>query len=314
MIRLDAAGYAIKKPGSSCFIIPQTIEFIRELSKYAASLGMEVLVEIHAYYQQQIEIARHVDRVYDFALPPLLLHAFYRGTARFLKPWLTISPRNAVTVLDTHDGIGVIDVGADRENPIANPGLMPPEDLDAVVVGIHERSSGQSRQATGAAASNLDLYQVNCTFYDALGRKDKEYLLARAIQFFCPGIPQVYYVGLLAGVNDMKLLAETEVGRDINRHYFTPSELLDALAKPVVQDLVRLIRFRNERPAFDGLFTLQDSEDHVLVLRWDNQGDWARLRVDFRELNYILDYGDGEKTWRLNLFERTKSKSTGPER
>jgi sucrose phosphorylase len=290
---------------------------------------MEVLVEIHAYYQQQIEIARHVDRVYDFALPPLLLHAFYRGTARFLKRWLAISPRNAVTVLDTHDGIGVIDVGADRENPVANPGLMPPEDLDAVIDGIHERSSGQSRQATGAAASNLDLYQVNCTFYDALGRKeyqvnctfydalgrkDKEYLLARAIQFFCPGIPQVYYVGLLAGVNDMKLLAETEVGRDINRHYFTPSELPDALAKPVVQDLVRLIRFRNERPAFDGLFTLQDSEDHVLVLRWDNQGDWARLRVDFRELNYILDYGDGEKTWRLNLFEGTKSKSTGPER
>ena len=75
---------------------------------------------------------------------------------------------------------------------------------------IHARSNGQSRQATGAAANNLDLYQVNCTFYDALGRRDNEYLIARAIQFFVPGVPQVYYVGLLAGTNDMELLARYE--------------------------------------------------------------------------------------------------------
>nr|UVY99314.1 sucrose phosphorylase [Agrobacterium fabrum] len=54
--------------------------------------------------------------------------------------------------------------------------------------------------ATGTAASNLDLYQVNCTYYDALGRNDDDYLIARAIQFFAPGIPQVYYVGLLGGL------------------------------------------------------------------------------------------------------------------
>ena len=75
---------------------------------------------------------------------------------------------------------------------------------------IHEKSGGQSRSATGDAASNLDLYQVNCTYYDALGRNDRDYLIARAIQFFAPGIPQVYYVGLLAGTNDMELLAETK--------------------------------------------------------------------------------------------------------
>ena len=86
---------------------------------------------------------------------------------------------------------------------------------------IHSRSNDQSRQATGAAANNLDLYQVNCTFFDALGRRGNDYLIARAIQFFAPGIPQVYYVGLLAGTNDMELLARTQVGRDINRHYYT---------------------------------------------------------------------------------------------
>jgi sucrose phosphorylase len=111
-----------------------------------------------------------------------------------------------------------MDVGADRQNPEA-PGLLTPEDIDALVETIHQRSRGESRQASGGAADNLDLYQINCTYYDALGRRDDEYLVARALQCFVPGIPQIYYVGLLAGGNDMDLLRRTGVGRDINRHY-----------------------------------------------------------------------------------------------
>ena len=237
-IRLDAAGYAIKKTGTSCFMIPETFDFIADLTRYAKSLGMEVLVEIHAHYRQQIEIARHVDLVYDFALPPLILHAIFNRTACYLKAWLSISPRNAVTVLDTHDGIGVIDVGADSTNSLPGAGLLPPEEIVALVETIHVKSGGQSHQATGTSASNLDLYQVNCTFYDALGRVDRDYLLARAIQFFAPGIPQVYYVGLLAGENDMSLLNETHVGRDINRHYYDRAAVEKALEKPVVQRFV----------------------------------------------------------------------------
>ena len=178
-------------------MIPETFAFIGELTEQARARGIEVLVEIHSYYREQIEIAKHVDRVYDFALPPLVLHALYTGDARRLRHWLEISPRNAITVLDTHDGIGVIDAGPDRKNPQASPGLLAPEEIDALVETIHQRSLGESRQATGAAANNLDLYQVNCTYYDALGRRDDEYLMARAVQFFAPGIPQVYYVGLL---------------------------------------------------------------------------------------------------------------------
>ena len=226
MIRLDAVGYAIKKAGTSCFMIPETFEFIAELSARAHRLGMEVLVEIHSHYLQQIEIAKQVDSVYDFALPPLVLHALYACDAAPLARWLAISPRNAVTVLDTHDGIGVIDVGADATGA---PGLLEPMAIDHLVEQIHAKSRDQSRQATGAAASNLDLYQVNCTFYDALGRNDDDYLIARALQFFAPGIPQVYYVGLLAGTNDMELLARSEVGRDINRHYYTSAEMMRRL-------------------------------------------------------------------------------------
>lgn len=285
MIRLDAAGYAIKKPGTSCFMIPETYDFIQWFRDKAADFDMEVLVEIHSHFKQQVEIAQKVDRVYDFALPPLVLHAIYTGKSTYLKEWLKISPRNAITVLDTHDGIGVIDVGSSN----GEPGLLPDSEIDALVEMIHESSRGQSKRATGEAASNLDLYQVNCTFFDALGRDEDRYLLARAIQFFAPGIPQVYYTGLLAEPNDMDLLAKTLVGRDINRHYFTSEELPQALERPVVKKLIELIQFRNNHPAFNGDFHIDDSDEHTLNLRWQNGAARAVLKVDFEALCFEIE-------------------------
>ena len=300
MIRLDAVGYAIKKAGTSCFMIPETYAFIAELSARARSLGMEVLVEIHSHYLTQIEIAKQVDWVYDFALPPLVLHALYANDVRPLARWLAISPRNAVTVLDTHDGIGVIDVGADADG---TPGLLAPEAIDRLVEGIHARSRNQSRQATGAAASNLDLYQVNCTFYDALGRDDDDYLLARALQLFAPGLPQVYYVGLLAGVNDMELLARSQVGRDINRHYYTSGEIDAALATPLVQRQIELIRFRNTHPAFGGEVHVDAPAAHHIAITWSAGDARAELRVDLAERTATIACTgpDGEQTFPVGV-------------
>ncbi|HEY8877573.1 MAG TPA: sucrose phosphorylase [Roseateles sp.] len=298
MVRLDAVGYAIKKAGGSCFMMPETFDFIAEFAQEARALGIEVLVEIHAYFQRQIEIASRVDWVYDFALPPLVLHAFSFRTATALKRWIAIRPTNALTVLDTHDGIGIIDIGADASDRAGHPGLVPPEELDALVDRIHAASQGESRKATGAAASNLDLYQINCTFFDAMGRDETAYLLARAIQFFLPGVPQVYYVGLLAGHNDMALLARTQVGRDINRHYYGEDEIARDCERPVVRRLIELIRLRNRHPAFGGSFELLDSSDDELSLRWQQGGDWAALRLDFRsgahELSFSGDHGGTE--------------------
>lgn len=283
LIRLDAVGYAIKRAGTTSFMIPETFAYISELTAEAHARCMEILVEIHSYYRDQVEIAQRVDRVYDFALPPLILHTLYRRDAGALKNWLAISPRNAVTVLDTHDGIGVIDVGADARDP-SRPGLLPPEEIHHLVETIHERSGGQSRKATGAAASNLDLYQVNCTFYDALGKRDGEYLLARALQFFAPGIPQVYYVGLLGGTNDMELLARTGVGRDINRHYYSAGEVRAALETPMVRGLAELIRLRNGHPAFQGEFSMPRCGPEELMLEWRNDNGFARLEVNLPKL------------------------------
>jgi sucrose phosphorylase len=300
-VRLDAVGYAIKRAGTSCFMLPETFAFIDELSARARRLGLEVLVEVHSHYRRQIEIAQQVDWVYDFALPPLVLRALFKGTAGALKAWIEVRPQNAVTVLDTHDGIGIIDIGADPQDREANPGLVADAEIDALVERIHANSNGESRRATGGAASNLDLYQVNCTFYDALARNDLAYLLARAIQFFVPGIPQVYYVGLLAGSNDMELLETTNVGRDINRRRYTRAEIERELERPVVERLSALIRLRNTHPAFAGEFEIAASPDSTLDLRWRNGGEFARLHVDLATRAHRLEYSRAGRTATLAL-------------
>jgi sucrose phosphorylase len=276
-VRLDAVGYAVKTPGTTSFLTPETFLFIDEISAEARARGLEVLVEVHSYYRQQVAIAERVDRVYDFALPPLVLHALGTGEVDPLLAWLEVRPENAVTVLDTHDGIGVIDVGPDADRIL--PGLLSPTQIDRLVESVHEASRGSSRLATGAAASNLDLYQVNCTFYDALGGDDDRYLLARALQFWTPGVPQVYYAGLFAGSNDMDLLAETGVGRDVNRHHYTEREIDEALARPVVAALCRLIRFRNEHPAFDGPLQVTGGDKRITMTRTSG-AHVARLDAD----------------------------------
>lgn len=300
-IRLDAAGFAIKKAGTGCFMIPETFDFIGGLATQAHALGIEVLVEMHGHPQDQIQIARQVDWVYDFALPPLVLHALYTHNAGPLKSWLAVSPRNSITVLDTHDGIGVTDVGPVRKNGELLPGLLEPVDIANLVEAIHQRSNGGSRQASGTEAANLDVSQVNCTFYDALGRNDREYLIARALQFFAPGVPQVYYVGLLAGTNDMSLLGRTSEGRDINRHYYSAQEIEVESQRPVVARLFELIRLRNTHAAFAGEFNLLPGSDQGICIEWRNGSHRARLDVELKTMEGVITYSvdGGEKRFVL---------------
>lgn len=297
MIRLDAAGYAIKKQGTSCFMIEETFDFIAQLSKKAKAKGIEVLVEIHSYYKTQIDIAKRVDYVYDFALPVLVLDTLFNKNSSNLKKWLSVSPRNCITVLDTHDGIGIVDVASEN----GNPGLIEDTILDNIVNRIHANSQGNSLKATGAAASNLDLYQVNCTYFDALGRDEKAYLMARAIQFFVPGVPQVYYVGLFAGENDMELLAKTNVGRDINRHYFTEDEITTQLERPSVKQLKTLMVLRNSHPAFNGEFNLIETTDEILNIVWSAGIQKAELLMNVANLTMTIRYTENEKIRTLEL-------------
>jgi len=123
-------------------MIEETFDFIATLSEKAKARGIEVLVEIHSYYKTQIEIAKRVDYVYDFALPVLVLDALFNKNAQSLKKWLKVSPRNAITVLDTHDGIGIVDVAAEGEKP----GLIEDAVLTKIVDQMHLNSKGVCSQ------------------------------------------------------------------------------------------------------------------------------------------------------------------------
>ncbi len=286
MLRLDAVGYTGKEPGTSCFMTESTRQYTQRILEYAHARGAKVLLEIHGHYTEQLQIAKTVDFVYDFALPPLVLHALHAHDLTPLQRWLEIRPHNTVTVLDTHDGIGIIDVGeSDRVPGVA--GLLEPQKIDALVESIHEASAGGSRRATGAAASNLDLYQVNCTFFDALGRDERRYALARLIQVMTPGIPQVYYVGLFAGENDTELLERTGVGRDVNRHYFDSAEIAQALSTPVVRTQLTALRLRRDSDAFDGTFSCE-FEGTRATLAWDNHDTVVSLVLDVAEATFTM--------------------------
>lgn len=111
IIRLDAFAYANKKMGTNCFFVEPDIWEMLNLSKEVVEpYGVTVLPEIHEHYSIQLKIADKDYYVYDFALPMLVLHALYSGKVNRLAHWLEICPRKQFTTLDTHDGIGVVDV------------------------------------------------------------------------------------------------------------------------------------------------------------------------------------------------------------
>lgn len=277
IVRLDAIGYAVKTPGTDSFLTEHTLAFVEQLTATAHTLGLRVLVELHAHYTQQQAIARLVDYVYDFALPPLLLHALGTGDTGPLLHWLDIRPGNAITVLDTHDGIGIVDAGPAG----VHPGLLDADQQAAIFRRAEVATGGRSRRASRQPAWTRLPHQINSTFFDVLGRDPARYLLARAVQLFLPGLPQVYYVGLLGGGNDMALFERTGEGRDVNRHHYSAAELGEALDSEVTRAQLELIRLRSTHPAFDGRFTVTAPATGELTLTWAAGAHRAALHTRF---------------------------------
>lgn len=283
LIRLDAFAYAIKKLDTNDFFVePEIWALLDQVRNEAAKYEIALLPEIHEHYSIQMKIADHDYFIYDFALPILTLHALYSGQSTFLASWLKMSPMKQFTTLDTHDGIGVVDA---RD-------LLPEEELDYTTEKLYQVGANVKKIYSSASYNNLDIYQINSTYYSALGDDDRSYLTARAIQCFAPGIPQIYYVGLLAGRNDIELLEATKEGRNINRHYYSLSEIEQEVTRPVVQGLFDLLRFRNTCEAFDLAGKIQvetPSESSLIITRTNAAGDQqATLTVDLVEKQFVI--------------------------
>ena len=272
MIRLDAVGYVVKKPGTSCFMVePEIWSFLDWASAMAASHGVTLLPEVHDDHATHDKLTMHGLWTYDFALPGLVLHALTTGETRRLAAHLAASPERIVTTLDCHDGIPVL---PDLDGILA-PGEM--RDLAELVIA---RGGNINRIISAShAPDGLDVHQLNITYFSALGLDEERYLAARAIQLFARGLPQVYYAGLLAGANDEAAVRATGEGRAINRHDYRGPEIETALSRPVVLRLLELIRLRNTHPAFDGTLTVTCDERSILMA-WANGTSEAVLEVD----------------------------------
>lgn len=283
LIRLDAFAYAVKKPGTNCFFIePDVWELLDFTQSLLKPHGVEILPEVHEHYTIQLKLAERGYWVYDFALPMLLLYSLYKGSGSNLKNWLRMCPKKQFTTLDTHDGIGVVDV----------KGLLSEDQIEETKNYIYLRGKNVQKLYNTMVYNNLDIYQINCTYYSALGNDDDAYLLARAIQFFAPGIPQVYYVGLLAGENDIALLEQTKEGRNINRHYYTLEEIETSVKRPIVRRLLNLMRFRNSYPAFGGDHRIGDTTDETLEITWSKKPYEAVLDANLRTHALSIRYYD----------------------
>lgn len=283
MIRLDAFAFATKKLGTSCFFVePEMWDCMARVNGILQERHIPMLPEIHDHYKIQLKIAGKGYWIYDFALPVLVLHTLYTGNCARLKNWFSICPKEQYTTLDTHDGIGVVDVEE----------LLSEEELQNVIDRTAEYGANFKMDFSARAKEKPVVYQINCTYYSALGEDDSAYLLARAIQFFAPGIPQVYYMGLLAGENDYELMRKTDFPRNISRHNYTVEEIKEAAEKPVVKWLCELMRIRNEYAAFDGEITVSDLPDDMLEIVRESGGNRAILRADLKTREFTVTCND----------------------
>ena len=286
IVRLDAVGYVIKKLGTSCFFVePEIYEFLQWIKDLADSLEIELLPEVHSHYSIQYKLAEKGFWIYDFILPYMILEAILNKSNHKLCEYLRVRPKKQFTMLDCHDGIpvkpdldGLIDTNEARK--IIDICLNRGSNLSYILSEKHKSQDG------------FDVHQIRCTYYSVLNCEDDAYLAARAIQFFTPGIPQVYYVGLLGGENDAERVKKTGEGREINRHNFTIDEIEESLEKKVVQRLLKLIKFRNEYDAFDGEFKVLDSPKDEIHLLWQKENKYCKLFIDLKTNKSIIDYID----------------------
>lgn len=281
IVRLDAFAYAPKKPGEKNFLNePGTWELLNEIEKIASPYNLTLLPEIHASYEEHIyrTISKKGYMTYDFFLPGLVIDAIENKRSVYLGKWAREILENdikVVNMLGCHDGIPMLDL----------KGMLPESDIEYLIELIVSRG-GLIKNLHGQ--KNM-YYQVNATYFSALGESEQKLLMARAIQLFMPGKPQIWYLDLFAGKNDYAAVEKAgESGhKEINRTNLTIEEVNLALKREVVRKQIEMIRFRNTCKAFeDGAKISIEEEESVLTILWNNNGVEAKLIVDFENKDY----------------------------
>ena len=283
IVRLDAFAYAPKAVGEKNFLNePGTWDLLAKVDELAKKYDLDLLPEIHASYGEKIyeKIARKGYMTYDFFLPGLLIDAFEHNNADYLRCWaseIQAGGLRVVNMLGCHDGIPLLDL----------KGLMPDERIQGLIDAVVARG-GYVKDLHGA--KNM-YYQVNATYYSALGEDDAKMALARAIQMFMPGKPQVWYLDLFCGKNDHEAVRRAGPGghKEINRTNIPPEAIDGLLQNPCVLEQLDLLRLRSTHPAFGFDSELEiGGEGSTLELAWRKGGEWVSLHADLAKATYSI--------------------------
>lgn len=290
VVRLDAFAYAPKEPGEKNFLNdPGTWQLLDRVNGLARDRGLKLLPEIHSRYEEGIHelLSCKGYLTYDFFLPGLVIDALAKADARHLERWigeLVDKEIHTVNMLGCHDGIPLLDL----------KGLLTDEEIDQLIATVVDRG-GHVKDLHGQKKM---YYQVNATYYSALGESDEAMLLARAIQLFMPGKPQVWYLDLFGGRNDHAAVERAGAGghKEINRTNLTREQVREALGTPLVQRQLELLRFRNSFAAFgwDAECVVTETPAHELQVSWSKDGHEAVLKADLASRSFTIT-ADGQE-------------------
>ncbi len=280
-VRLDAVGYMWKTPGTRCIHLEKTHQLVKLFRAIADQVapGTVIITETNVPHQDNISYLGNghdeAQMVYQFSLPPLVLHAIHTGSARALRQWasaldLSSNDTTFFNFLASHDGIGL--------NPAR--GILSEVEILALVRDLALEGALVSYKNNPDGTTSP--YEINVTYLDALNREDdddatrlKRFLLAHAILLVFPGVPAIYIQSILGGRNHYDGVRAAGHNRAINRQKYDLQQIEGDLAggnwlrQQVYTRLGQLIQLRRRQPAFhpDNPMTLYESENAVLVLR-----------------------------------------------
>jgi len=280
-VRLDAVGYMWKTPGTRCIHLEKTHQLVKLFRAIADQVapGTVIITETNVPHRDNISYLGNghdeAQMVYQFSLPPLVLHAIHTGSARALRQWassldLSSNDTTFFNFLASHDGIGL--------NPAR--GILSEVEIVALVRDLALEGALVSYKNNPDGTTSP--YEINVTYLDALNREAdddgtrlKRFLLAHAILLVFPGVPAIYIQSIVGGRNDYDGVRAAGHNRAINRQKYDLQAIEAALAgeewlrQQIYTRLGQLIQLRRRQPAFhpDNPMTISESENALLVLR-----------------------------------------------
>lgn len=273
VFRLDAVAFLWKIPGTNCLNLAETHEAVRLIRTLVEHYDAEAIIitETNIPNRENLDYfgnANEAHAIYNFSLPPLLLHTLLTGDCHYLRLWLMSMPPAQMgttyfNFIASHDGIGL--------RPAE--GILSDEEVAQLIDTMHSFGGKVSWRALDNGQNKP--YEINISLFDALQGtmqngpdtwQEKRFICAHAIMLALEGLPAFYVHSLFATQNDNARVENLGHNRAINRHQWDKQALLEALDDTsthhhrIFERLKKLIHIRKNQGAFHPnatQFTLQ---------------------------------------------------------